>query len=331
MTSMTRTATFVAFVLLVVCSPALAQDWATKMFPDTRHDFGSIARGAKAEFEFKFKNLYVEDLHVANVRSSCGCTIVRVARPDVKSLEHSAIVATINTMAFHGSRGATVTVTFDKPFYAEVQLQTACYIRTDVVFQPGSVQIGAVAQGATVDREVEVAYAGRPDWQVLEVVSGNPHLSATVKEVARAGGQVRYRLCVHLDGGAPAGYLQEHLVLRTNDRNRTEVPVLVEARVEPPIVISPASLFMGAVEPGQSVTKTIVLRGSAPFRVLSIGCNGGSFRFDMPAGESEAKMIHVIPVTFTGSQTGGRWEQTIHVETDLGSPVPDLPAYAVVQ
>ena len=198
-------------------------------------------------------------------------------------------------------------------------------------FDSGSVQIGAVAQGATVDREVEVAYAGRPDWQVLEVVSGNPHLSATVKEVARAGGQVRYRLCVHLDGGAPAGYLQEHLVLRTNDRNRTEVPVLVEARVEPPIVISPASLFMGAVEPGQSVTKTIVLRGSAPFRVLSIGCNGGSFRFDMPAGESEAKMIHVIPVTFTGSQTGGRWEQTIHVETDLGSPVPDLPAYAVVQ
>lgn len=328
---MVRALSLACLLCTLLGSDASGQTWAEKMFQERQHDFGDLARGAKAEWRFELTNLYTEDVHVAAVRSSCGCTSLRIEKDSLKTHETGAIVATINTDRFLGQKGATVTVTFDKPSFATVQLHTRAYIRSDVVFQPGSVQIGAVAQGATVDREVEVAYAGRPDWQVLEVVSGNPHLSATVKEVARAGGQVRYRLCVHLDGGAPAGYLQEHLVLRTNDRNRTEVPVLVEARVEPPIVISPASLFMGAVEPGQSVTKTIVLRGSAPFRVLSIGCNGGSFRFDMPAGESEAKMIHVIPVTFTGSQTGGRWEQTIHVETDLGSPVPDLPAYAVVQ
>lgn len=328
---MVRALSLACLLCTLLGSTASGQTWAEKMFQERQHDFGDLARGAKAEWRFELTNLYTEDVHVAAVRSSCGCTSLRIEKDSLKTHETGAIVATINTDRFLGQKGATVTVTFDKPSFATVQLHTRAYIRSDVVFQPGSVQIGAVAQGATVDREVEVAYAGRPDWQVLEVVSGNPHLSATVKEVARAGGQVRYRLCVHLDGGAPAGYLQEHLVLRTNDRNRTEVPVLVEARVEPPIVISPASLFMGAVEPGQSVTKTIVLRGSAPFRVLSIGCNGGSFRFDMPAGESEAKMIHVIPVTFTGSQTGGRWEQTIHVETDLGSPVPDLPAYAIVQ
>lgn len=328
---MVRALSLACLLCTLLGSDASGQTWAEKMFQERQHDFGDLARGAKAEWRFELTNLYTEDVHVAAVRSSCGCTSLRIEKDSLKTHETGAIVATINTDRFLGQKGATVTVTFDKPSFATVQLHTRAYIRSDVVFQPGSVQIGAVAQGATVDREVEVAYAGRPDWQVLEVVSGNPHLSATVKEVARAGGQVRYRLCVHLDGGAPAGYLQEHLVLRTNDRNRTEVPVLVEARVEPPIVISPASLFMGAVEPGQSVTKTIVLRGSAPFRVLSIGCNGGSFRFDMPAGESEAKMIHVIPVTFTGSQTGGRWEQTIHVETDLGSPVPDLPAYAIVQ
>lgn len=328
---MVRALSLACLLCTLLGSDASGQTWAEKMFQERQHDFGDLARGAKAEWRFELTNLYTEDVHVAAVRSSCGCTSLRIEKDSLKTHETGAIVATINTDRFLGQKGATVTVTFDKPSFATVQLHTRAYIRSDVVFQPGSVQIGAVAQGATVDREVEVAYAGRPDWQVLEVVSGNPHLSATVKEVARAGGQVRYRLCVHLDGRAPAGYLQEHLVLRTNDRNRTEVPVLVEARVEPPIVISPASLFMGAVEPGQSVTKTIVLRGSAPFRVLSIGCNGGSFRFDMPAGESEAKMIHVIPVTFTGSQTGGRWEQTIHVETDLGSPVPDLPAYAIVQ
>lgn len=328
---MVRPLTLAWLLLTLFGSTALGQTWTEKMFQERRHDFGDVARGAKAEWRFEFTNLYEEDVHVAGVRSSCGCTSLRIEKDTLKTHETAAIVATINTDRFLGQKGATVTVTFDKPFFAELQLHTRVYIRSDVVIHPGSVQIGQVSQGTAADREVVVAYAGRSDWQVVEVVSGNPHLTAAVKESARSAGQVRYQLSVHLDGSAPIGYLREHLVLRTNDRNRTEVPVLVEARVEPPIVISPASLFMGAVEPGQSVTKTIVLRGSAPFRVLSIGCNGGSFRFDMPAGESEAKMIHVIPVTFTGSQTGGRWEQTIHVETDLGSPVPDLPAYAIVQ
>jgi len=32
-----------------------AQDWATKMFKKTSHDFGFVARGAKAEFAFEFE------------------------------------------------------------------------------------------------------------------------------------------------------------------------------------------------------------------------------------------------------------------------------------
>ena len=55
-------------------SGAFGQEWAARMFESTEHNFGTVARGAKAEYEFVFSNIYLEDVHVASVRTSCGCT-----------------------------------------------------------------------------------------------------------------------------------------------------------------------------------------------------------------------------------------------------------------
>ncbi len=318
-------------LLLVLGSTVSAQTWAEKMFQQRTHNFGDVARGAKAEFRYELTNLYEEDVHISSVSSTCGCTSPRIEKKDLKTHEITAIVAKINTDRFQGQKGATLTVTFDKPYFAQVQLQTRVYIRSDVVFSPGSVEVGAVSEGQGADRTVTVAHAGRSDWKILDVTSTNPHLSASVEEVGRVGGRNRYQISVHLDENAPAGYLHEHLVLKTNDYNRKQVPLLVQGRVEPAIVVSPSTLFMGNVESGQTITKNIVLRGATPFRVLSIGCADESFQFEVPGESAEPKTVHIIPVKFVGGTDTGKLEQTIRVETDLGCPIPDVPAYAVVQ
>jgi len=312
-------------------STAAAQDWATKMFEVTSHDFGSIARGAKAEFEFVFTNIYVEDVHVAGVRSSCGCTSVEIKQPAlVKTYEKGAIVARINSNTFLGQKGATLTVIFDKPFYAEVQLHDRVYVRSDVVFNPGSVDLGTVDQGTVVEREVTVNYAGRPDWQILSIQSGNTHLSGELVETQRSGGLVSYKLKVRLDGKAPAGYLHDHLVLVTNDFRSTQIPLAVEGMVQPGIAVSPSSLFMGVVHPGEKVTKQLVVRAKKPFRIVSITCEDPSFQFDT-ASEQTPKLVHMIPVTFSASAEPGKVLKTIRIETDLGGETPpELSAYAVV-
>ena len=56
---------FAALVLAMFAwGPASGQEWATKMFKSTQHDFGTVARGAKAEYEFVFSNIYLEDVHI---------------------------------------------------------------------------------------------------------------------------------------------------------------------------------------------------------------------------------------------------------------------------
>ena len=38
--------------------PATAQDWAKKLFKTHEHNFGTVARAAKAEFVFEMENIY---------------------------------------------------------------------------------------------------------------------------------------------------------------------------------------------------------------------------------------------------------------------------------
>jgi hypothetical protein len=326
---MSRKSIFILFVTLVAVSPCFAQEWAQKMFKVTDHDFGSVARGAKAEYRFVFENLYLEDVHIAGVRSSCGCTTPTVENPLVKTYEKGAILAHFNTPTFLGQRGATLTVTIDQPYYAEIQLQVHGYIRGDVVVEPGSVQVGSIDQGTGADQTVSVSYAGRGDWQLLDVRSANPHITAKAVETERTDGQVSYQLKVHVDPNTPAGYLNDHLMLVTNDSAGQQIPVLVEGRVTPNITVSPTALFMGVVQPGQKVTRQLVVKSKKPFKILGVTCEDKSFKFDT-SKEGEAKELHLIPVTFVAGTDTGRVIKTIKIQTDQGQMAPELAAYAVV-
>ena len=198
------------------------------MFEARSHDFGNIARAAKAEFAFELTNLYLEDVHIASVRASCGCTTPRIEKDTLKTYEKGAIIAHINSDRFLGNQGATITVTIDKPQYAQVQLHVKVYVYSDVLLEPSSVALGSVAQGNSAERTISVQYTGRSDWQIVEVRSDNPHLTGTVTETSRQGGQIAYDLKVVLDKDAPVGYVSESVWLITNDPRTKQIPVPVE-------------------------------------------------------------------------------------------------------
>lgn len=304
-----------------------AQEWARKMFQVTSHDFGNVARGAKSEYRFEFTNLYKEDIHISGVRASCGCTTPSITKDTLKTYEKAAVVAKFNTDSFLGQRSATITVTIDRPYYAEVQLQVQGNIRSDVVFQPGLVAFGEVDAGSSVVKTVTVSYAGRSDWQITDVRSANPHFEVELDEKVRQGGRVEYAMAVRLKPSAPVGYINDELSLVTSDAS-SAITVAVEGRVSAPVTVSPASLFLGVLEPGQQVTKQLVIKGKKPFKILNVECENDAFTFKT---SDEAKTLHLVPVTFTAEQGAGQVSQKIRFETDLGGVTAELVASATVK
>jgi hypothetical protein len=310
---MLRFAGTIAALTVAAATTASAEQWADKMFQQRTVDFGAVPRAAKIEHEFLVTNPYKQDVHIASVRSSCGCTQPRVLTETIKPGETGKILAAFNTHAFTGQRGATVTVTIDRPEWAEVQLQVRGYIRTDVVLSPNYVNFGSVSEGAESEQKIAVNYAGRNDWKITGVKSNSPYVTADVKETKRENGRVSYELDVKLADNAPKGYLNDELTLLTNDQRATKFPVKVEGRIVPELAVSPAALLLGSVQPGQEVTKQIVVRAAEPFKIVDVRCSEQGVSCQP---SDEAKAVHLLPIKFTVPNKPGKVECKIEIITD---------------
>jgi len=318
-----------AAALAVLVGPAQAQEWATKMFSVTSHNFGTVAKGSKTEYRFVFRNIYEEDLHVKSVRTSCGCTSPTVTKQDLKTHETAEVVATFNTRTFVGQHGATLTVTFDKPFLAEVQLRVAGNIRGDVTFDPPFVDLGSVDLGKGAERQVRVTRLGSSPWEIKDVRSANPHFQVTLSKPTRTGSQTVYDLVTRLKPDAPAGYIKGQLILVTSDPRATQIPMDVEGRVVAEVTVSPQLLALGAVPAGETVTKNVVIRANREFRIMGVVCSDGCLTCEP---KETAARVHILPVTFQAGDTAGKVERELQIKTDLGEgAVPVVTVQAQVE
>lgn len=60
-----------------------AQDHRIK-FNETTHNFGTLKKGAPAEFEFEFTNISEAPVKLTRVKASCGCTTPKWSREEIK-------------------------------------------------------------------------------------------------------------------------------------------------------------------------------------------------------------------------------------------------------
>lgn len=74
------------------------------------HDFGKVIQGEKVSFGFKFKNTGKSDLIIAQVNTSCGCTVPKFPKEPIKPGEEKAIKVSFDSKGRKGIQNKTVTV-----------------------------------------------------------------------------------------------------------------------------------------------------------------------------------------------------------------------------
>jgi hypothetical protein len=304
----------------VILIPAVSlAGWADPLFPVKSHEFGTVAVASKTEFRFPIKNTTNQTIHIQNVRASCGCTTAIVETPYVAPGQEGSILARFNTDTFRGQRGATLTVVIDQPSYTEVRLTVKGYIRQDMVFHPGSIDFGKVAEGESHEKSGKILYAGRDNWSVVEVLTNKPWMSVKVNQESRGSQRVSYDLVVTLDASAPAGYFQDEVIVVTNDRSMPRVPLVVSGEVQSPLSISPQSIAIGTVKPGESVQRQLVVRGRQAFTIETIEAKGFDVAF---TPITEAKTTHIFTATFTANgEAIGQQTSNLVVKTSGESPI----------
>jgi hypothetical protein len=304
------------FFLGFFLSAASAQQWAADMFTVKNHSFGKVPSGSNTQFAFEFKNKYQETVHVQSVRSTCGCTIPTIVDATVKSRQTGKILATFNTKAFLGPKSATVTVVFDKPFFAEVQLTVSGEILSDVNVTPAEVAFGQVSAGAAKTSEVTVSFLNRPNIKIEDVRSLYTDLKVQLAGPVRQGNRVDYNLKVTLKDSAEPGEIGERLTLVTNDPVHSLVVIGVTGRVKPPVEVKPDTVHFGSSLAGTTASERLLLRAETDFEIKKIVCEDPRFTFEIREG---AKKVQFVKMTFTpGTEKTGEFKVPVTIQTDLG-------------
>jgi hypothetical protein len=254
--------------LLMWCPQARAQDpqWAHKMFEKLDQDFGIVPSGADLKYRLKITNKYQQQVHIASVASSCGCTAAKPVKDTLASEESTYLEISMDTRKYQHLKETSLTVTFDQPLYAQVRIPVKAYINPDVLLNPGAALFGSVPRGSDTLRRIAILYTWRSRSTITEAVSKNPNVLAKLVETRRDAVTIHYELHVTIKGTTPLGELRDQVTLVTDDPANPSIPVLVEARVEPEYAISPELVSFGTLAPGERKTLNIVAAAGKPSR-----------------------------------------------------------------
>ncbi|MEA3504241.1 MAG: DUF1573 domain-containing protein [Bacteroidota bacterium] len=79
-------------------------------FEKLEHDFGTVISGEVVLYKFKFKNSGNADLLIAEVSSTCGCTVAEYPKKPIKPGETKFIEVTFDSHNRGGFQNKTVTL-----------------------------------------------------------------------------------------------------------------------------------------------------------------------------------------------------------------------------
>lgn len=301
----------------IVLCPAIARaqgDWASELFETKKIDFGVIATGSETLQVVRVRNTTETTVRIAGTSTSCACAH---AEPPAQSVlqpgEETTIDVSMNTRQFKQRKDSNLIVRFDAPRYAEVRIPITAYIRTDVVFNPGRVQFGKREFGEGGAVTVQIAYAGRSDWTIEDVKINHKRLTATLKETQRRAGRVDYALTMTLDPLTRPGRVRDLVTLVTDDSRNPHVPLMVEGTVVPDISITPETVQIRPLAPGQTTTVRVVLKGRKPFLIEDIDCESLSDCFKVRLKDTP-NVLHIVDLEFSAPQKPGQFREDMIVK-----------------
>ena len=293
---------------------ASAQEWARKMFEKFVHDFGTVAKDERPVYKFTIKNIYNETINIRDVFSSCGCTSVSIGKKSLKTWETTEVICRYNTHLFDGFKQATVTVRFDKPYSGEVQLIVRGNIVQGMNVSSKMIEFGEAQADGFAPRTIQIS-KNSSDFRITDVISKYDHISVQLKEKSRYNGYTVYDMITSIKPTAPIGRIQGELeVIGQFAGQKLKAPIRFNAKVIPPVRISPEVLTISPVRPGEKKTRKIVAKANTPFRIVDVTCTTDSFRV---RADSKKKKVHMIEIVYTGNEPPGRHEWELDFKTDL--------------
>jgi|GEM_PF-493830 len=311
------------------------EDWTHEVFPVRTHDFGTVARGSKVRCVFPVVNKTADDLEIAEVRTKCGCTEVRVGARVVPPGTKTTIEAILDTTKFVGYKASGLTLVLKRPTFAEIDLNFTAFIRSEITLEPGQADFGVVPRGSGATLKMRLAYNGkRADWQVTRMRTQRAGIKATLdpRPRTKVSDPIEYDLTIALNPAVPAGPYKDEITISTNDPDTPEFLISVSAVVQSSLTVSPSVLNLGRTPAGSTLKRAVVIKGRAPFRVTGFSGDEGMVKLVSDSAADAARPLHTLTLELTLPDRPGPFHLPLTIVTDqTGDATARLSIFATIE
>lgn len=176
------------------------------------YDFGEAPSGESVQATFTLRNEGDAPLHVADVRTSCGCTTTVLEKRDLAPGEEMPLAATLSLKNRRGPQSKRVTIGSNDPDQPNVLAIIQGTAIRHLTITPSIIYLFSAPQGQPITRTVEILSDHNAPFRILTIEASHPDLAIGVEPLSTSA----YRLSLTLPPTWPAGRINESLRIHTD-------------------------------------------------------------------------------------------------------------------
>lgn len=330
-------ATYAGFALLMsknkVVMPEPGADEPDIRIANNTYDFGVIDEGKRIEHIFKISNMGNRNLTITNVRSTCACVAAEVSAKTIAPNAIGEVKVVFDSQGRHGQEAQRVYIQSDDPIVPISLCIASGTVRPRKLFLSSpAIRYGFIRYGESSSKHFFIQDPGDGNLELDVDKPRDSHLSVSQHPIVTKDGEKYIRLTVSLKANAAVGELNDVMIIHTNFPRDPLITIPITANILGNIDTYPRNLFLGFVEKGKAVKRTI--------RVSSI--DKKQFHIRKLESPSSYVSLHVEPggddrryeliATLSEDAIAGLITGDIVIETNLKEqPHIKIPYSALVQ
>jgi hypothetical protein len=288
-----------ALLALALPSPLAAQAKATEaaagpklVVVEDKKDVGQVAKGEPIKHVFVLKNTGTADLHITDVKPSCGCTVPEFDKV-IKPGAEGKVTLTVDTKGFSGPISKTALLITDDPAVPQKTLFLSAVVKPFVDALPYAFFRITALSGEAASAEV-ILVSDEADFKPTKAEAPNSFLRVALtpvpeKELVKDRGPNQWKVTVSTAPDAPEGLLGGAVRVTTGAKKQPEIELQVTGFIKPAVSVTPLSINFGNFDPKGDPQKR---------NVMLVNNNAAVENFSVTKAETNVPGIsaEVVPV-----------------------------------
>jgi hypothetical protein len=289
---------FAALALAGAPGPLAAQAKAAEatgpklVVVEDKKDVGQVAKGEPIRHVFVLKNTGTADLHITDVKPSCGCTVPEFDKV-IKPGGEGKVTLTVDTKNFSGPISKTALLITDDPAVPQKTIFLSAIVKPFVDALPyGFFRIQALAGEPTSSDLILVS--DEPDFKPTKAEAPNSFLRVSLapvpeKERVKDRNPNQWKVTVTTAPDAPEGLLGGNVKVATGVKKQPELELPISGFIKPTVSVTPLSINFGNFDPKGDPQKR---------NVMLVNNNAAVESFSVTKAETNVPgiSVQVVPV-----------------------------------